>query len=323
MTLMEWAKDNWLKIVIGIVVLIIIFGIVKTVNQLLNCSGPVCKGIGGVLGAAATVLNTLTSGCSSQADCSKLTDSDSCGKGNGCSWSSKATSGTCVSTTGLKPGEGGFLTPSCGLGMGLLAFLVASLLGSIITAIVSRTGVKSENAKTVSEKTGKPINEVVTDLADNAKERIGEALPILDEKLGTAAPEAVVEALAGHATSNLAATEAVKASLGQTQETPAQRQQNVTNAVEFQGQEQARIDLAADKSGVSPGESDAAKGAADEVCAPAAVETISRIQAFQSINRVPSKNAHALLTRHVYHHMRKGEHIPPQHIAFLKSVEPK
>ena len=323
MTVMEFVKNNWLKIIIGIVVLIILLNTLKTVNQLVNCSGPICKGIGNVLGTAANVINGVTSGCSPQADCSKFTDSNSCVNGNGCSWSSEATAGTCVSTTGLKAGDGGFFTTSCALGMGFIAFLIASLLAPLLRAIISRTGVKSENAKAESILTGKTINEVITDLAKKVRELSERAVEKLRGEKTIKITDSVIETTASYVASNEALNRATLAAEGQTQATPAERAQNMAKAVEFAAAERQLIEKnAMNEAKLSEVQNEAAKGAADSETVPSAERTIARVKAFHDLNQVPSKSAHELLTQHVEHHQKKGDYIPVQHINFLKSVKP-
>lgn len=319
---MEWVKNNWLKIIIGIIVLIILINVIKSVNQLVNCSGPICKGIGNVLGTAANVINGVTSGCSAQSDCSKFTDSNSCVNGNGCAWSSEATAGTCVASTGLKPGDGGFFTTSCALGMGFIAFLIASLLVPILRTIISRTGVKSENAKTESILTGKTINEVITDLSKKVRELSERAVEKLKGEKTIEITDRVVETTASYVASNEALNRATLAAEGQTQATPVERAQNIVKSVEFAVAERNLIEKnARNEAKLSEIQNKAAKGAADSATI-SSERTIARVKAFQTLNQVPSKNAHQLLTQHLEHHQKKGDYIPVQHINFLKSVKP-
>ena len=93
----EWIKKHWVKLLVGtiitVIVLFLIMQIVGFVSRVINCSGPVCQGIGDAVGSAAHFLDDLTQGCAKQADCSAVgTDKDSCLKASGCGWGTAASS---------------------------------------------------------------------------------------------------------------------------------------------------------------------------------------------------------------------------------------
>jgi|694.fasta_scaffold00094_78 hypothetical protein len=312
---MEWTKNNWLKIAIGIVLLIIVLQIINSLNTMLNCSSPICKGIGSVLGLPAKIINTVLSGCSTQSDCTQFKDSDSCGNGNGCSWSSQSTTGTCVCTTGLQPGDGGLFSTKCLLGMGLISFLAVSVLGFLAKIALKFIPPKNENIKTTVEKTGKTTEEVTKDVAEAAREESTAHETNLNDR-----SPGVVEVMASKIT-NLTALKVTTTAIDGTRGTPAELAQGQIDATNIATVTNTIIEEEAKASGATETQVTEADRVANETI-PAA-HTLARIQAFQSLNQVPSKNTHAFLMKHVDHHMRKGENIPPHYLAFLKSVEPK
>lgn len=313
MVILEFIKNHWGKIIIIFIVLIVLFAIFKVFSQLLNCSGPICQGTGDILGATAKALNTLVSGCSKQADCTKPKDKNSCNQSSGCSWSQNSTSGTCVCTTGLKTGDGGFFSLSCGLGLGILSMLALLLIAPIAKSFMNKM-TKSKNAKAESELSSKPINEVLNDRGTESREKSTEAA----EKLGESATDAQIRQTSALTTSNVTANGAVEASLGQSQATPEQRAQNITNSVEIQAEETKEIQDRADADGVSAEESQASEDAADSVSAPPVESTIARIEAYKTLNKNPSHLASKLLKRHINHHIKQGISIPSKYIEFLK-----
>ena len=315
MTLMDWVKNNWLKIIIGIVILIIILQVTVSLKNLLDCSSPICKGISNVLGLPAKIINTVLSGCVSQSDCSQFKDSDSCGNGNGCSWSSKTTAGTCVNTTGLQTGDGGFFSPKCMLGIGLISLLALSFLAFLAKIVLRFVPPKNENVKETVEKTGKTTEEVTREVAEESRETATEAQETLTDK-----SPSVIELMTAKIT-NLTIFKKLKEAIRGTRGTPEELAKQEADATTITADTDAQLDQEAESSGASEEQINEADNAANETSA--VEDTISRIQSFQSLNRVPSKNTHAFLMKHVKHHMRKGRYIPEQHLAFLKSVEPK
>lgn len=317
MTLMDWVKNNWLKIIIGIVILIIILQVTVSLKNLLDCSSPICKGIGNVLGLPAKIINTVLSGCVSQSDCSQFKDSNSCGNGNGCSWSSQTTAGTCVNTTGLQVGDGGFFSPKCILGIGFISLLALSLLSFLVKIVLRFIPPKNDNVKATVEKTGKTTEQVTTEIAEESRELATEG----ETKLTDKSPS-VIELMTSKIT-NLTILKKIMTAIKGTRGTPDELAKQEADATTIAADTNAQVEEEAKASGVSEEQVNEADNVANEVGPTPASDTISRIQAFQSLNRVPSKNTHAFLMKHVYHHMKKGEYIPEQHLVFLKSVEPK
>jgi hypothetical protein len=312
---MEWTKNNWLKIAIGIVLLIIILQIIDSLNTMLNCSSPICKALTNVVGLPAKIINTVLSGCSTQSDCTQFKDSDSCGNGNGCSWSSQATAGTCVCTTGLQPGEGGLFSTKCLLGMGLISFLAALALGFIAKIALRFIPPKNENIKATVEKTGKTTEEVTKEVSEEAREESTAG----ETKLTDKSP-GVVEVMASKIANLTILKKLVNAITG-TRGTPDELAKAQVDASNIAAQTNTQIEKEAEASGTTKDQLNEADKVAND--AIPVDHTLVRIQAFQSLNQVPSKNTHAFLMKHVDHHMRKGENIPQHSLAFLKSVEPK
>lgn len=316
MNLLEFIKNHWGKILIIFIIFIVLLAVFKFVSQILNCTGPICQGMGDILGVAAKALNTLVSGCSKQADCSKPKDKDSCNQSSGCNWSQTSGSGTCVCTTGLKAGDGGFFTPSCALGMGIISLLALLVLAPLAKMFLNKM-TKSENAKAESELSGKPIDEVLSDRATESREKASEAVDKLGEN-GTEVSESQARATAAFTTSNVTANGATSAAEGKLETTPEQRAQNIKNSVEIAAQESKEIEDRASSEGISEADTTDAQDAADEVSMPPVETTIARIQAYKTLNQKPSVHASKLLLRHVNKHIKQGIAVSSEHIDFLK-----
>lgn len=147
---------------------IIFIGIIKAIAHLFGSLGPIQDGINKVLGAGANALTDVTSGCGSQADCTKAKDVSSCNKSDGCAWSASSVSGeagTCINTTGQKHHDNDAL--GCTLGLfGLFAFIAALLIKGVATFVrtnnptVKEIALKTDNSvKAVMGKTNAEARE--------------------------------------------------------------------------------------------------------------------------------------------------------------------
>lgn len=164
---------NWIKISIYIVAGIFVCGILKLILQIFNGTGPIPTGVGKVLGAGANLVNGIVNGCSKQPDCSKgsNTDKNSCENLTNCSFEKTTadgkTTGACISSNGVAPG-GGINTMGCALGIGLLAWLAASILAPIAGFFISMFGKKNKTVEDVAATSGKPFDKVNRDLIDES-----------------------------------------------------------------------------------------------------------------------------------------------------------
>ena len=157
-----------LKYVMYIVFGIILIGIIMAVAHLFTSLGPIQDGINKVLGAGANALTDVTSGCGSQADCTKAKDKSSCNDSAGCAWSESkvsGTEGTCINTTGESPHDGNPV--GCTLGLfGLLAFIATLVVKGVAVYLHSKNPVIKEEVI----RTGKSEQTVLQERYSEAKE---------------------------------------------------------------------------------------------------------------------------------------------------------
>jgi hypothetical protein len=164
---MSWISQNWIKILLFFAGAIFVIGILKILSQLFNSNGPLANGLANILGAAANLVNGIINGCTSQGDCTKSSEQDSCNKINGCEWdpgdakATPSTTASCLNTSGRSPGGGGFFSGSCVLGMGSIFALCGALLFFVIGPALAYAFRKSnENIKAASETSGKSEGQI-------------------------------------------------------------------------------------------------------------------------------------------------------------------
>jgi len=183
----NWLSHNWTKVLIYLFGGLIILGIVRFVAQIFNGDGPIQTGIGKALGSFANIVNGIVNGCSSQADCSKPQSEDTCNKSEGCLWN-KATSGdtksSCLNITGNTPGNRGLFSTSCLLGMGLLAYIAATLILPIGKFLYNLFSKPNENIKTASTLSNTSIEDVIKKAVDESRKDAGKAKEKIEEKSG-------------------------------------------------------------------------------------------------------------------------------------------
>ena len=178
-----WIHENWLKILIYFIAIILILGLVKSLSQLFN--GPLGKGITDLTGAAANIVTSVTNGCSKQPDCSLAKDKENCPT-KGCAWTPPKTNqdtGSCFNNTGRKHGSGGFFSLQCGLGIGFLAYLGALILAPLVKILAMRFGVKSENIKNESRLSGKGLEETLREAVKEIQEKVKDAKENFKEEM--------------------------------------------------------------------------------------------------------------------------------------------
>ena len=316
---MEWLKNNWVKILVGVFILIIVLGILKTLNSVLNCSGPLCKGLSQAFGAVAGVINSLTSGCTTQPDCSPLKDKDTCNNTTNCSWSSTSSTGVCVNTTGRAVGSGGLTSLDCGFFLGFLGLLGALIVGPILKWGFKRFGKKNANVEAEAQISGEDVGVVNEKAATEGREKATEAVENLEE------PSDSQVKLTGYLTGvKVALKRLMNAVLGKTELTQEQKNQQIADSTEIAAQQEQSAEDEANKENVSQEQQNEADNAANDAVdggggggGDGVVHLTSQINAYQALNRVPSQNAHKLLTKKVNYHLRKGNFIHPDHINFL------
>ena len=164
---MSWISQNWIKILLFFAGAIFVIGILKILSQLFNSNGPLANGLANILGAAANLVNGIINGCTSQGDCTKSSEQDSCNKINGCEWdpgdakATPSTTASCLNTSGRPPGGGNFFSGSCVLGMGTIFAICGALLFFVIGPALAYAFRKSnDNIKAASEVSGKSEGQI-------------------------------------------------------------------------------------------------------------------------------------------------------------------
>lgn len=125
---LSWMSNHWVMIVMIIVGGVVLLGFFQFMNQFLNGTGPINKGIGDMLDTAAHFVDGIMNGCLPQSECTNENTQDGCKGGNGCTWTAPDTSGTdqvgtCSKTTDKKTGSGAIYSPSCALGFGWILYV--------------------------------------------------------------------------------------------------------------------------------------------------------------------------------------------------------
>ena len=159
-----FSNIPWKYVIIGIIAILIILSIVQVINALAKIGKPLTDALGTVANTAANVINN----CAPQADCTKIGNCDQCKNTSGCSCT--ADQKNCQIISGRNAGDGGFFTPSCGLGIGFILFGVGTILLAVIGLIA---GWKSSPAVEATAKAeGKPANEVAKELTNETKAEV-------------------------------------------------------------------------------------------------------------------------------------------------------
>ena len=172
----SWMGHHWVMIVMIIVGGLLVMGLIKFFISLFGGGdGPIPKGVGDVLGAAAKAIIALSIGCGKQGNC-KFSDQKSCETATGCGWSADDSgNSTCGITSGLSEGEGGVFSKYCGLGMLALggAFLamfpfITTVLYAIVNAFKSGS---SKIVDVIAELTGGSKKDISIELTKKSIER--------------------------------------------------------------------------------------------------------------------------------------------------------
>jgi len=154
----------WKYVIIGIIVVLIILSIVQVINALANISKPFTDAFGSAAKTGANVINN----CAPQADCTKIGNCDQCKNTSGCSCT--ADQKGCQIISGRNAGDGGFFTPSCGLGIGFILYGLGSLFLAVIGLIAGWKASPAVEATAKAE--GKPANEVAKELTNETKAEV-------------------------------------------------------------------------------------------------------------------------------------------------------
>lgn len=220
---LDWVKTHWAQILIGIIVLLLILSILKVISTIINGTGPIPKGIGKALGAGANLINGVTNNCSTQADCSKSTEKESCANLQGCGWNTPSQAdkkATCINTTGKKTGQGGFFSLTCGLGLGFLVYLGATLLAPLAGLMIKAFSKPKENVAINSELTGRSTGDVTRDIYEKSEEAAAEVVDEAEKQNGGELEDTRIESIAQKTTNRISHNEAIKAVNGQSNLSP-------------------------------------------------------------------------------------------------------
>lgn len=155
---------------IGILGLIIVFAIVKIVQDIFN--NPFMLGLEHITGNLVYDAGELLNGCSSQTDCNSIDDSDVCTKRQDCAYDKNKKK--CIIITGETAGQSNILTLPCFLGAGLVVFAVAWLLTKVINLLRTPFKNMSDGLKQLSTLTTKEPGELTDEIKDNTKDDLAE-----------------------------------------------------------------------------------------------------------------------------------------------------
>ena len=154
----------WKYVIIGIIAILIITSIVQVINALGKIGKPLIDAFGSLANTAANILNN----CTPQYDCTKIGNCDQCKNTTGCSCTPDQKN--CQIISGRNAGEGGFFTPSCGLGIGFILYGLGALFLAVLPIIAGWKASPAVEATAKAE--GKPANEVAKELTNETKAEV-------------------------------------------------------------------------------------------------------------------------------------------------------
>lgn len=263
---LHWLSSHWLMLVMVIVGGVLVLGVVRFISQMFNGDGPIQKGIGDALGAAANFVNGITNGCSSQADCSKATSEDPCNKSQGCSWNeskSGDTKSSCINVTGNSPGNKSFFSTSCVLGMGFIAYIAGSIVLALGGWMLNRN--KNKNLETANRLSNTDSETGLRDTTESARKKAGRAREILEAENGAPLEANRSRDLGRLSGITEARDRAVDAINGQDHLSAEEKAQQCADAYERFADYAKEAQEAATENGVDEGKHDEDTKAVDEV----------------------------------------------------------
>ena len=119
----------WKYILIGIIIVLIAFAVLQVVNAIGQILKPLIEAFGDLGKAGANILNN----CVPQADCTKIGNCSQCNNTQGCSCTPDQKS--CQNVSGKNAGDGGWLSLSCGVGIGFILYGLGTLFMAILPII--------------------------------------------------------------------------------------------------------------------------------------------------------------------------------------------
>jgi hypothetical protein len=159
-----FSNIPWTYIIMGVIVVIIALSIKLVIDAIGKIGQPIIEAFGSVAKTTANVINN----CLPQYDCTKIENCDQCNTTTGCSCTPDQKN--CQIISGRNAGEGGFFTPSCGLGIGFILYGLASLFLGVLPIIAGWKASPAVEATAKAE--GKPSKEVVKELTDESRAEI-------------------------------------------------------------------------------------------------------------------------------------------------------
>jgi hypothetical protein len=164
--------SHHVTLIAWIIFIILIVGGVFFVYRLFSGGGDIANGAAKILGDGIRFLDSLLDGCTKQGDCPKANDKSSCDNLGGCVWTpstKSGDSGTCISKTTLKPGEGGPLTFKCNLF--LLWFIsTISTVGIGFLKFVAERSTSNKDVKDAAALEGKSVKDKLKETWGKVKE---------------------------------------------------------------------------------------------------------------------------------------------------------
>ena len=298
-------SPNWPQIIKWSIIIVVVLGISKVLLQLFVAAGPLFRGLEDILGAGANVVEGLTNGCSSQPDCKQTKDANVCKNQDNCGWNPPTQGGeegNCINLSGRKSGSGGFLSASCGLGIGAILYTCGLLFSGIITLLAARYS-KNANVETAGRLNGKGTAETLKIVVEDSRTATEEIKaeseePLTDDQIELTAKQAA----------NSSSTNEVMRSI-----TDQQDAEKIANdAIESHAEIDAEIIKDAKDKGFSDDDIKSSEDDVDKHIEPFEVMAINKMIL---LNIKPTKKAHAHLYRRTL--KKPVDKIPQHHMNFL------
>lgn len=178
-----FSNIPWTYIIMGIIVVIVAFAIKLVIDAIGSVGKPLIDAVGDIGKSAANILNN----CEQQYDCTKIGNCDQCKSTTGCSCTTDQKS--CVIVSGKDAGGGGWFTPSCALGIGLILYGIASLIMTILPIIAGWKA--SPNVDKIANAENKPPADVAKELVNETQADVKEIETEHGEKLSPEAKDLI------------------------------------------------------------------------------------------------------------------------------------
>lgn len=166
----------WKYIIIGIIMLLIAFAVLQVINAIGKIFQPIIDAFGDIGKTGANILNN----CVPQADCTKIGNCSQCNNTQGCSCTSDQKS--CQNISGKNPGDGGWFSLSCGVGIGFIIYVLGTLFMGILPIIAGWKA--SPEVEKIAKAEGTDVKTVAKEMVSESMAEVEKNKSEYAEKIG-------------------------------------------------------------------------------------------------------------------------------------------